>query len=172
MPLLNPTLRDPGPTPGSAAHWTITSRCAAQRLAAFGPAPSRAVEDFERWWTFAPAFGEGSLVLALFDAVPRGYEAFDRCTSGTFLDSLPEVLLERCSFGGAGVDSFEGWPSTPWLARWADVAAVAALFDGGDVEAFEGWSDSPSPAWAAAAFDAGAAAAEGFAGSWPVMKTL
>jgi hypothetical protein len=62
MGLVNPTLREEGPTPGSAAGWTLSSVTQAQRIAAFGPAPHRVAEDFERWTPFAAAFDEGDLV--------------------------------------------------------------------------------------------------------------
>lgn len=171
MGLLNPTLVDPGPTPGSSAHWTLTSSCSAQRIAAFGPPPERAVEDFERWSWLVTVFPDGALVLAFFDPVPKGYEAFDAWAGGTFLEAFPEVLLDACSFGGAAVEGFT-WLSGPWAATWGDVTPDTALFGGASADDFEAWSAPVLPAWAGAAFDAGAAAAESFAGSWAVMKTL
>ena len=170
--LLNPTLRDPGPTPGSAAHWTLTSVCAAQRLAAFAPAPSRAWEDFERWTTLATSFPEGSVVLAFFDPVPKGYEAFDGWAGGAFLDAFPDVLLDPFLFAGVATEAFDGWLTAPWASTWADVAPDVATFGGAPVDDFEAWSAPLSPAWANATFAPGAGAAEPFEAAWTAMTTL
>ncbi|MFI5301619.1 MAG: hypothetical protein ACHREM_26315, partial [Polyangiales bacterium] len=62
--LLNPNLRDAGASPGTAANWTLTSVCAAQRIAAFGPTPARAVENFDRWSLLLTSFGDGDVVFA------------------------------------------------------------------------------------------------------------
>lgn len=169
MGLLNPTLHDPGPTPGSAAHWTIASLCQAERIAAFGPAPERATEDFERWTELVTTFAGGALVLAFFDPVPRGFEAFDIWADGAFLDAFPEVLLVAAAFG---TDGFEGWLAVPWAAAWSDVASQAAQFGGLPRDDFEGWSASATPTWTTAMFDAAAKSAEAFEGTWPVMTTL
>lgn len=168
MALLNPTLRDPGPTAGSAAHWMIQSICQAERIAAFGPDPERATEDFERWSPLALTFGAGALVLAFFDPVPWGYEPFDGWAGGPFLDAFPDVLLIATTFA---VDSFSGWLLSPWLATWADVAEQPALFGSAPRDDFEGWSPSSPLLWATATFDGGANA-DTFAGVWPVMTTL
>jgi hypothetical protein len=174
----NPVFQEPDRAPGTAAHWTLSSRCAAQRLAAFGPEPPRAAEDFERWSPFAPAFADGTVVLATFDASSRGYEAFDGWVAGVFLYVPPEALLEPCAFGGGGlgdddaidVDDFEGWLETVWAARLEDVGVVGAAFDGKTADGFEGWSPAAEPAWGAAPFDGGAA--EAFAAGWPPAKTI
>ena len=171
MALLNPTLRDEGPTPGSAAHWTLTSVCTAQRIAAFGPAPVRAVEDFERWTPVATAFADGALVLAFFDPIPKGYEGFVSWGAEPFLEALPVALVEPAAFGADGVEGF-AWLTAPWAAVWPDVAAEPARFGDASFEDFEGWA----PAWLArlapAAFDGGATHVEAFAGVWTAMKTL
>lgn len=73
MGVLNPQLREPGAMPGEAKHWSVGSVCKAERIAAFAPAPYSPHEGFEGWWTFVGAFAAGALVLAFFDAVPKGY---------------------------------------------------------------------------------------------------
>jgi len=167
MPLLNPQLRELGPTPGSAKHWTLSSVCTAQRIAAFGPAPETAQEDFERWSVLVSAFVAGSLVLAFFDPVPKGYESFAGWNAGAFLETLPPALLEACSFAGSVAELFDGWPSAARASSWAEVSSEAA-----PVEDFEAWTAPTSPAWAAAAFSPGAVPTEAFAGAWPAMTGL
>lgn len=169
MGLLNPTLHDPGPTPGSAAHWALSSLCQAERIAAFGPAPERATEDFERWTELVTAFAAGALVLAFFDPVPRGYEAFDIWADGGFLDAFPEVLLVAAAFS---VDGFEGWLASPWAATWSAVGSQTAEFGGAPRDDFEGWFTSAAPTWTTAMFNAGVSAVEAFEGTWPAMTTL
>ena len=169
MGLLNPTLHDAGATPGSALHWSLSSTCAAERIAAFGPAPERAVEDFERWSPLVAAFELGVLVLAFFDPVPQGFEAFEVWAGGTFLDAFPEVLLQATAFG---VETLDGWLSAPWAGGWGDVVGEAALFGGQPRDDFESWALTPATVWTNATFDAGTKSAEGFEGTWAVMKTL
>lgn len=173
MGLVNPTLRDEGPTPGSAAGWTLSSFTQAQRIAAFGPAPHRAAEDFERWAPFAAAFEEGDLVMFLFDLLPEGVEDFEEAwLDGPLLLTLEEAQLAQMAFGGASAEAFDlGWPGSPFAASWADVGALAALFGAGTEETFAGWFPSPAPAFTGALF-AGNQAAESFAGAWPVTSSL
>jgi hypothetical protein len=144
----------------------------AQRLAAFGPSPERAMEDFERWAALATAFADGSLVLAFFDPVPKGYEAFDAWAGGAFLEAFPDVLLDPLLFDGGPAEGFDGWLAGTWASSWADVAADAATFGAAPVDDFEGWNSPVSPAWAGATFGAGAGAAEPFEAAWTAMKTL
>lgn len=169
MGLLNPTLRDPGPAPGSAAHWTIVSVCQAERIAAFGPSPERAQEDFERWNDLVLAFTGGALVVAFFDPIARGYEAFDIWADGGFIDAFPDVLLVATAFG---TDSFENWLSSPWSTSWGDVTPQAAQFGGVPHDDFNSWAPPPPPTWATAMFDGGTKTTDGFEGTWLTMTTL
>ena len=174
MAILNPTLREAGPTPGSAKNWTVTSLCHAQRIAAFTPAPARAAEDFERWSVFLTAFPDGALVLAFFDVAPEGYEDFEEgWTASAFVSEFSDALLDTCPFGGSAVeDMATGWLTAPFAATWADVAATVGLFEGAPHEDFESWLPAAAASWAAASFDAGAKSAEAFEGTWAASKTL
>lgn len=174
MALVNPTLRDPGATPGSAKGWTIASLCKAQRIAAFGPAPVRATEDFERWGDLLTAFPDGALVLAFFDVSPEGYEDFEEgWTASAFVSAFSDALLDACLFAGSPVEDMEaGWLAGAFAISWTDVVGEAALFEGASHEDFETWIAPAAIAFAAAAFDAGTKSAEAFEGAWAAMKTL
>lgn len=170
--LLNPTFQDAGAELGEAAHWVLSSLCTAQRYAAFGPGAARAVEDFERWFSFVDSFPEGGLVLAFFDPTPRGFEAFEAWAGSAFLTSLPEVLLDACSFGGAGVDPFDGWLAGPWLARWSDVTSAPAKFGAEDFDSFETWTAPVAPTWVGVTFGPALDPADTFESGWPTLKTV
>jgi hypothetical protein len=174
MSFVNPTLRDPGSTPGSAKGWTIASLCQAQRLAAFAPAPARAAEDFERWSDFQATFPDGSLVLAFFDVAPEGYEDFEEgWTPSAFISEFSDALLDTCSFGGSSVEDMEtGWLTGAFVRMWSDVVGAPALFGGGAVEDFEAWLAPAAISFASATFDGGSKSAETFEGAWTAMKTL
>jgi hypothetical protein len=174
MALLNPTLRDAGPMPGSATGWTLTSVCHAQRIAAFAPSPARSAEDFERWGDLVTAFPDGALVLAFFDFALEGYEDFEEgWTPSAFVSQFSDALLDTCPFGGGAVeDMATGWLSAPFAASWADVVAATGLFGGAPREDFESWLPSAPVAWTSASFDAGAKSAEAFEGTWTASKTL
>lgn len=169
MPLANPNFRDPGPTPGSAAHWTINSVCQRARIAAFGPPPEGAQEDFERW---SPWQGELSTVVrAFFDLAARGFESFESWSPGVFLFALSDALLEVLSFAGADAEDFaKGWAAALALA-WTDVSSSPAAFGAGPAEGFESWSPAVAPVFTAAAFG-GSSAAETFETSWPALTTI
>jgi hypothetical protein len=167
MALLNPELREPGAGPGEARHWTLSSVCGAARIAAFGPAPHTAHDGFEGWAPFVDAFGTGALVLALFAPTPKGYESFAAWNGGPLLEELPTAVAEACVFDGGEVEPFDRWPDAVWVRSWAEVSSASAPLDD-----FEAWAPSTSPAWAAAAFAPGGAAAEAFAGTWPALKGL
>lgn len=173
MALLNPTLTEAGPTPGAAEGWTVTSFCSAERLAAFGPAPVGAREDFERWTPFLDTFPEGGLVLAFFDALAEGLEDVEEgWMPGVFMQAFSEALLDACSFGGSGVEKLTtGWLGGPFAMAWSDTASLDALFNGVPSEAFEAWLPSAVVAFASCAFDAGTKSAETFAGVGPAMTT-
>lgn len=174
MAILNPTLREAAPTPGSPKSWKLTSLCQAQRIAAFSPAPERAAEDFERWTELVTAFPDGALVLAFFDVAPEGYEDFEEgWTASAFVSEFSDALLDTCPFGGGAVeDMAAGWLTTPFAASWADVAADMGLFEGTPNDGFESWLPSAPVSWGSASFDGGATSAEGFEGTWTASKTL
>jgi hypothetical protein len=169
MGLVNPTLREEGLTPGSAAGWTLSSFTQAQRLAAFGPAPHRAREDFARWAPFAAAFEEGDLVMALFDPLPEGVEDFEEAwLDGPLLLGLGEAQLATLLFAGAPAEAFD---LGPFAASWGDVGALAVSFGMGSEETFSGWFPLPAPIFSAVLFG-GNQSAESFAGTWPTASSL
>jgi hypothetical protein len=173
MAFLNPTLHNPGPTPGSAASWTLTSLCQAQRIGAFGPNPMRAAEDFERWSDLATSFPDGALVLAFFDGGAQGYEDFaNGWTASAFVSEFSEALLDAYPFAGGVEDMETGWLASPFVTTWAGVGKDVGLFGGAPQDDFEAWFAGAPATWTSAAFDAGAKSAEAFEGTWPAMKTL
>ena len=173
MGFLNPSFQEAGDTLGAAKGWMFVSFSQGQMLAAFGPAPYRAREDFERWSPFTPSFAEGDLVLALFDPLPEGIEDFEEAwVEGPFLQTLEEAQLAPLPFGQASVEAFDlGWPGSPFAASWASVSAQAALFGAGTEETFAGWFSALAPAFTSALF-AGNQSAETFAGVWPSTTSL
>jgi hypothetical protein len=182
MGITNPRFTDAGAAPGEALGWTLQTLVAGRRAAAFGPDPARAVEDFERWAAFFPAFDESAAVRAFFAPAMLGYEPFERGWSNdVFLAELTGGASEPCAFRGAPVEGFlAGWAGADPFAEWSDVAAVQGAFGGGAAEAFEmGWSHNEADVagWSAisaavATFDKGATTAELFAGTWPAATTI
>lgn len=167
MPLLNPTFRDAGSAPGSAAHWTLRSVCQRRRAAAFGPAPEGATEDFERWHAWFAELPLPSLVRAVFDAASRAVEGFGAWTPGVFLAAHDDARLEVAAFDGAAAEAFGAAWALGFAADWSEVGSALAPFAGGPVEAFEGWSSTSTPTYAGAAF--GGAGAEDFGAGWPAL---
>lgn len=169
MAVANPNFRDPGPTPGSAAHWTIVSLAQRARIAAFGPAPEKAQEDFERWSTWA---GElTTVVRAFFDGAIDGFEAFEAWSPGVFLVALTDALVEVFAFAGVGAEDFAaGWVGPPALA-WGDVASASAAFGTGAAETFDTWLPATTAAFASAAFSS-SGAAETFEATWPALVAV
>ncbi len=166
MALLNPTFQEAGPTPGSAKAWRIVASVRAERLAAFGPSPERAREDFERWGTLLQAFpAVGSLVLAFFDKKPQGRETFEGWTSGAFLDELGPALLKAALFAGKPVDTMD-W-GEPLHTTWDDVTPIGGPLGADGIEAFESWALPTTPTFAATALGA-----ETFEATWALMTTL
>jgi hypothetical protein len=165
----NPNFRDPGPTPGSAAHWTISSVCQRSRIAAFGPAPEGAQEDFEPWSTWQSELS--TFVRAFFDGAIDGFETFEAWSPEVFLVAFTDSLLEACAFAGAGGEDFAtGWSGPPALA-WGDVASAGAAFGTGTAETFDTWPPAAPPAFASAAFS-GSGAAETFEATWPALAAI
>jgi hypothetical protein len=169
MPVANPNFRDPGPTPGSAAHWTLASLCQRARIAAFGPAPEGAQEDFERWSAFASELT--AVVRAFFDGATDGYESFEAWSPGVFLVALDHALVEAVAFAGAGAEDFAAvWVGAPALA-WGEVTSAVAVFGADAAETFDTWQPATTAAFASAAFGI-SGAAETFAATWPALAAI
>ena len=175
MPLLNPSFEDAGEHPGEAAHWTLVTFVAAERIAGFGPVPHRGWEDFERWFDKKLVFEPQDLALAFFEPLGKGYEDLEQgWGNDPFLTELPSSQVVVGSFGSGDVESFQqGWDNDAYVASWELVAAMAGIFDGEPVEDFDeawqgneafarSWTEVPS---ATAMFEGGAQDHEGFE-SW------
>lgn len=172
--LLNPNFHDPGVHPGEAASWTLRTLCQAQRIAAFGPIPERAVEDFERWIELHTSFGQGDIAIAMFDALAEGYEDFEEgWNGGPLLTELTGGNADPALFDGNDFDDMEaGWLPSLFVSAWSDVIGEVSEFDGISVERFETWTSPTSVSWPGAMFDGGTIGAETFAGTWIPMQTL
>lgn len=172
MPIRNPTFSEAGSAPGIPRHWTLTSFVRAERLAGFGPAPERGIENFERWHTFRPTLEQAE--RAFFDARPEGFEDFsDGFGTDTYAWRFEDAANAPASFGSEPREAFErGFANDAFLVRWADVSAVVALFVGTLSERFDrGFRNDPF-AWtlsqvliAPARF--GGRIAETFETTWP-----
>jgi hypothetical protein len=176
--IVNGTFAEAGALPGSAAGWTLVSRCQVERWAAFGSLPAVAFEDFERWSTRRLEFVPGQLVLMFFSPGGLGHEGFDRGWANDLYQT--ELSLARA------VDArFAGVPEEPfnWIAHfiadWSSVQAIGGLFDGGaqGAEWFEsGWSNNsfrstwPFVPSVSATFSG--VPVESFEGAWPHAATL
>jgi len=182
MAVLNPSFEDGGTNPGEAAHWTLVTSVAGERIAGFGPDPYRAWEDFERWSELMLAFEDGDLALALFDPLAEGYEDFeDAWDNDLYLTELPSGQVVVCPFGGGADEAFEtGWANDNYATSWDVVTAVTGSFDGEPREDFEEqWSSNQSYAWvwgsvtsATAMFDGGAQNREDFENGWTAATTI
>jgi hypothetical protein len=180
MAILNPGFEEPGEHPGEAAHWTLITFVASERIAWFGPKPHRAFEDFERWIEFRDSFNDGDLGIAFFDPLPEGSEDFDESWSNDFyLFELPTGHVVLCPFsGGAAEDMEDGWLSTPFAWDLDEVTIATGVFDGETQEDFEDvWRSNENYAWHladvstdTATFDGGSV--EGFEGPWTFASTI
>jgi len=65
MTLLNPSFEDAGAAPGQAAHWTLLTSVAAERLAGFGPNPHRAWEEYFDLDTIALSYRVHAIIRLL-----------------------------------------------------------------------------------------------------------
>ncbi|MFH0899613.1 MAG: hypothetical protein V2A73_03165 [Pseudomonadota bacterium] len=183
--VLNPSFEEPGPGPGEAAHWTLVTFIAGERIAGFGPEPPRAWEDFERWYDVALGFEEGDLVLAPFDPFAEGYEDFDEAWGNDqYLVELPSGQVEECPFAnglvGDPVEAFEaGWENDAFAILWDAVSSMVAVFAGEASESFEmQWSANEDFVWtwddataAVAIFDGGTQY-EGFESGFAAAGTI
>jgi hypothetical protein len=183
MALLNPRFEDAGAEPGDAANWTLQTAVAGQSAAGFGPDPASAAEDFERWYTFAPAFDPTTAALGFFAPLLHGYEDFERGWSNdTFQAALSGGDADVCLFGGSSpAESFEsGWSNAPPVTDWSTVAAQQALFEAQPVEAFEaGWegNENATSTWglvpsAQALFGGAPPGIETFETTWASATTI
>ena len=141
MALLNPTFEQPGAGMGTALHWTLQSFCGAQRIAAFGPTPIRAVEDFERWTSFEEELNSATSVRAFFEKMSRGMEGF---RWGHVLISELETSCEAALFDGSSTENMEdGWLGYPCIKDWNAVHSLP-----GNPETFaSGWRSNELYAW-------------------------
>jgi hypothetical protein len=180
MAILNGSFEDEGVSPGEAAHWTLRSFVARERIAGFGPSPERAAEDFERWFA-APELELGTVTLSVFEPRREAFEAFEAgWLNDLFVDELPEGLLTIATFGGGTVERMDvGWATERFANNWSDVAETLAFFDGDPREGFERrWRENEHyiRAWdedaeTAALFEGGGAA-ETFDGTWAPIESL
>ncbi|OGR04453.1 MAG: hypothetical protein A2284_09430 [Deltaproteobacteria bacterium RIFOXYA12_FULL_61_11] len=182
MTLLNPSFEDAGAAPGQAAHWTLITSVAAERLAGFGPDPHRAWEDFERWSELVLSLGQGDVALAFFDPLAEGFEDFeDGWDNDLYLIELPSGHVIAAPFGGGAVEDLEeGWDNVPYARAWEEVAGVTGIFDGEPVEDFnEQWHGNESFLWewemavgVIAAFDGATQNFEDFENGWTAATTI
>jgi hypothetical protein len=185
MPLLNPRFEEAGPEPGTAAHWTLVTFVAAERIAGFGPTPVRAWEDFERWSELHLGFASTDVAVGFFDPRPEGFEDFEEAWDNDhYLGELPTGQVVTCPFDGEAVEGLEhGWDNDGFVREWTAVIAVVGVFADEPHEAFEGaWLGNEAflTAWAdnaaeIAAFSSGGdvhESHEGFKASWPAARTI
>ena len=168
MPIQNPSFEDAGAEPGLAAHWTLETYVARERIAGFGPPPHRGCEDFERWFGWRNALDASAVLVAVFEG---GWD------NDLFAWALPEGAITTALFAGRPVEDLEvGWSAGRFFDRWAEVASTGARFDGELAEDFEeSWRGNDRFAWRwadvrgrAAVFDG--AAVETFEGVWPEVS--
>jgi hypothetical protein len=182
MAIQNPSFETPDAAPGEAAHWTLVTHVAGERIAGFGPEPYRAWEDFERWFVLHRVFTGGDLTRAFFDPKPEGYEDFEEAwANDLFLRELPAGQVVAAVFGGDRdvEDMARGWSNDSYATAWHEITATAAWFTDEPIEAFEtawrsnqtylrSWSD----AIGSAAIFGGGTPAETFGGGWSAATTL
>ncbi len=172
MPIRNPTFSELGTAPGVPRHWALLSFVRAERVAGFGTAPARGVEDFERWTSLRTALEQTE--RAFFDARPEGYEDFtEGFGTDTYAWHFADTPNERATFRSQPAETFEsGFGNDTFPLRWADVSAIAAPFSGASHDGFERGHRNDVYAWtinsvliSPARF--GGRLAEVFDASWP-----
>lgn len=178
MPIQNPSFEDAGTEPGLAAHWTLETFVARERIAGFGPPPHRGCEDFERWFGWRNALDASAVLVAVFEPLREALESFEGgWDNDLFAWALPEGAIAIGEFTGRPVDDLEvGWSAGPFLERWADAASTRGRFDGESAEDFEeSWRRNEGFGWRwadvtgrAAVFDG--VSAETFEGVWPEVR--
>jgi hypothetical protein len=137
VPILNPDFRDADGSTGVPRAWRLVSLVQAERVAGFGEAPARGVEDFERWFHFMTALELG--VRAFFDPRPEGFEDFSEgFGTDTFAWHFEDARSERHTFDGGPAETFErGFSNDAYWVRWADVDAAPSVFGGAPSESFD-----------------------------------
>lgn len=178
MPILNPSFEAAGAAPGLAAHWTLRTFVARERIAGFGPPPHLGREDFERWLVWTDAFDRASAAVAVFEPRRQAFEDYEAgWGNDAFLFELPVGATAVAPFGPDGPEGFEtGWAGL-FLATWGFVTAERASFGGETAEGFlRGWRAAEAAVWAWAATPsrsvvfAGGEPAESFeGGDWPSL---
>ena len=191
--IVNPSFEQPGPDPGEAQGWTLTSVTSVEEWAGFGTSPPRAMEDFGEWdgteaaiFIFAPAH----LRAAVFAPSSKEQETFDAgWGNDTFLLDLGSTPTAAAVFDAGipeAVEDFEDdWLSGgAWADSWDDVTGQAAIFGPASmpIETYEeGWANNEGAvfSWAgvlsqAANFDTTPEPVEDFEEEFStlVMKTL
>ena len=182
MAISNPSFEDAGAAPGQAEHWTMRTAASLERIAAFGPDPHRAWEDFERWFDLVLALSPGDVALGFFDPLAEGLEDFEEAwANDLYMTELPSGLVVTATFGGGAVEDLEdGWDNVPYARAWEEVAGVTGVFDGEPREDFEDqWRSNQSYAWswgsvtsATAMFGGGAQNREDFENGWSPASTI
>lgn len=176
MPIRNPNFSEAGSVPGLPRYWALTSFVRAARIAGFGPAPERGVDDFERWTSLRTTLDQTE--RAFFDARPEGFEDFaEGFGTDSFAWHFGDTPSERVLFEGESRESFaRGYANDSFVDRWSDVAAAGAQFGGTNREAFERGYRNDAYAWvlgsvlvAPARF--GGRLAELFDATWPEHDT-
>jgi len=176
MPIRNPNFSEAGSAPGLPRYWALSSFVRAERLAGFGPAPERGVEDFERWTSLRIALEQTE--RAFFDARPEGFEDFaEGFGTDSFTWRFGDARNERALFEGEPVEAFgQGFANDTFAMRWADVIAASVGFDGGSSEAFERGYRNDAYAWVLGSVLVtparfGGRSAELFDATWPEHDT-
>jgi hypothetical protein len=161
VPILNPDFQEADGSTGVPRAWRLVSRVHAERVAGFGEAPARGVEDFERWFHFVATLELA--VRAFFDPRPEGFEDFsDGFGTDTFAWRFEDARSERNTFDGAPAETFgRGFSNDAYRVRWADVDAAPSLFGGAPIEQFERGFKNDAFAWSLAHVASTHAAFEG-----------
>lgn len=182
MAVLNPNFEDKGSNPGEAAHWTLLSFTALERIAGFGPSPHKAWEDFERWTKYLPDFDSVGIAIAFFDPLAEGFEDFEDAWNNEFyITELPAGHVMAAPFGGGEVEDMESaWRNNIYLTDWSGVPFSTGRFDGETREDYEeqwkrnhlfAWTWSQvSSVWAM--FDSGGDSNEDFNNGWTAATTI
>jgi hypothetical protein len=147
VPIRNPEFQEPDGSTGVPRAWRLVSRVQAERVAGFGEAPARGVEDFERWFHFMATLELS--VRAFFDPRPEGFEDFSEgFGTDTFAWHFEDARSERHTFDVALAETFgRGFNNDAYRVRWADVDAAPSLFGGASAEGFERGFKNDAFAW-------------------------
>lgn len=182
MPVLNPGFENVGDGPGQAEHWTLVSYTALERIAAFGPDPHQAFEDFERWIEFLDALSPEDIAIAFFDPLAEGYEDFEDSWNNEFyITELPTGHVITAPFSGGAVEDMESaWNNDDYFTDWDELVVVIGSFDGESREDYEDqWRNNQTFAWdwsgvtkTRAYFDSESDPDEDFNNGWTAATTI